>query len=69
MEKVKTCIGDLNKMFQSTLEATASFRHNELMLETEGYVYESLTIEAKQELRIELQKAKKLLNDNNRPTN
>lgn len=70
METVKTCIGDLNKMIQNTLEATASFRHNELMLETEDHVYELLTIQAKQDLKIELNKAKKLLDGNgNRTTN
>ena len=70
METVKTCIGDLNKMIQNTLEATASFRNNELMLETEDHVYELLTIQAKQDLKIELDKAKKLLYGNgNRTTN
>lgn len=66
---MKTVISEIGNMIQSTCEALVSFKGNPLMNETEDFIYESLIEEEKQKAILELEKAKKLLNDNNRTSN
>ena len=62
--EIKTQINEISLMFKSTFEMINTFKQNQLMLECEEFVYELLLEDAKYQLRIELEKAKKLINGN-----
>jgi len=66
---MKTVISEMSEMIETGCKALTFFKSNKLIFEAEEEIYQNLIFKTKCELKIELEKAKKLLNDNDRPTN
>jgi hypothetical protein len=68
LEEIKTSISEIKQTIQLTCEMVKEFKHDQIAYSAEDLVYQLMIIEAKYNLKTELERAKKLIDGNKHRT-